>query len=169
MAKSDRKIQDFLKPQLGSKVRQGYFTPQNPQKYKGDPSKIVYRSSWELKFLQYCDNADQVIEYAAEPIGIPYINPILKKECTYWIDCYMVTRNPQNNTTTKWLIEVKPNKYLTPPDPPVRLTEKQTLNYARHAKAYIINTAKFKAAEVYAQKRMMRFGIITENFLFKGM
>jgi hypothetical protein len=49
---------------------------------------------------------------------------------------------------------------------PERLTEKQTLNYARHAKAYIINTAKFRAAKEWAAKRAMRFGIITENFLF---
>lgn len=165
MAKQTKNIQDFLKPQMGSKVRQGYFTPLNPQKYKGDPTKVIYRSSWELKFLQYCDQNEAVVEYAAEPIGIPYINPILKKECTYWIDCYMATRN-QDGSLTKWLIEVKPNKYLTPPEAPNRLTEKQTLNYVRHAKAYVINTAKFKAAEVYAHQRMMRFGIITENFLF---
>ena len=165
MAQQKKNIQDFLKPQKGSKVRQGYFTPMNPQKYKGETSKIIYRSSWELKFLQYCDQHESVVEYAAEPIGIPYINPILKKECTYWIDCYMATKN-QDGSLTKWLIEVKPNKYLTPPEPPNRLTEKQTMSYVRHAKSYIINTAKFKAAEVYAHKRMMRFGIITENFLF---
>ena len=162
--KKQRDIQDFLKPQNG-RVKQGYFTPQNPQKYKGDISKIIYRSSWELKFLTYCDNNESIIEYAAEPVGIPYNNPILKKESTYWIDCYMVTKSP-DGTLTKWLIEIKPNKYLTPPEPPKRLTEKQTLNYARHAKAYIINTAKFKAAQVYAHKNAMRFGIITENFLF---
>ena len=164
MAKEKRDIHDFLKPQNG-RVKQGYFTPKNPQKYKGDVTKIIYRSSWELKFLSYCDDNERVIEYASEPVGIPYWNSILKKESTYWIDCYMVTRN-QDGSTTKWLIEIKPNKYLTPPEPPTRLTEKQTLNYARHAKAYIINDAKFKAAKSYAAKNNMRFGIITENFLF---
>lgn len=164
MGSKQKNIQDFLKPQRG-KVQQGYFTPKNPQKYKGDPSKVVYRSSWELKFLQYCDSNESVIEYAAEPLGIPYINPVLKKECTYWIDCYMSTR-ASDGSITQWLIEVKPNKYLTPPEPPKILTEKKTLNYVRHAKAYIINTAKFNAAKIYAEKRMMRFGIITENFLF---
>jgi hypothetical protein len=162
--KKQRNIQDFLKPQNG-RVKQGYFTPQNPHKYTGDLSKIIYRSSWELKFLTYCDNNESIVEYIAEPVGIAYNNPILKKESTYWIDCYMVTKSP-DGTLTKWLIEIKPNKYLTPPEPPKRLTEKQTLNYARHAKAYIINTAKFKAAQVYAHKNSMRFGIITENFLF---
>ena len=164
MKKPERDIHDFLKPQKG-RVKQGYFIPQNPEKYTGDVTKIIYRSSWELKFLTYCDNNDLVTEYASEPTGIPYWNPILKKESTYWVDCYMATKSPEGNIT-KWIIEVKPNKYLTPPSPPNRLTEKSTLNYARHAKAYIINDAKFKAAKVYAKQNNMRFGIITENFLF---
>lgn len=162
--KQNKSIQDFLKPQKG-RVQQGYFTPKNPGKYKGDPTKVIYRSSWELKFLNYCDSNESVVAYAAEPVGIAYPNPVLKKDCTYWIDCYMETRS-QDGSLIKWLIEVKPNKYLTPPEPPTRLTEKQTLNYARHAKAYIINHAKFKAAREYAASRGMRFGIITENFLF---
>lgn len=165
--KAKKDIHDFLKPQNG-RVRQGYFTPKNPEKYKGDLTKIIYRSSWEFKFLEYCDNHIRVLEYASEPHGIPYFNPILKKESTYWIDCYMCTRN-QDDSVTKWLIEIKPNKYLTPPEPPARLTEKQTLNYARHAKMYIINTAKFKAAQAYALSQNMKFGIITENFLFNNM
>lgn len=165
--KEKRDIHDFLKPQKG-KVQQGYFYPKNPHKYKGDVTKIIYRSSWEFKFLEYCDNNESVIEYASEPLGIGYYNPILKKESTYWVDCYMATRG-NDGSITKWLIEIKPNKYLTPPAPPTRLTEKQTLNYARHAKAYIINSAKFKAAKAYAAKNNMRFGIITENFLFNKM
>jgi len=164
MKKPERDIHDFLKPQRG-KVKQGYFTPQNPEKYKGDVTKIIYRSSWELKFLTYCDNNELVVEYASEPTGIAYWNPILKKEFTYWVDCYMATRQT-DGSLKKWLIEIKPNKYLNPPDAPNRLTEKQTLNYVRHAKAYIINDAKFKAAKVYARKNNMEFGIITENFLF---
>ncbi len=125
----------------------------------------MYRSSWELKFLQYCDQNDNVLRYAAEPVGISYWNPLTKKPSTYWIDTVMITRN-KDNSETKWLIEVKPNKYLTPPEPPTKLTEKKTMNYAYHAKAYIVNSAKFEAAREYAAQHNMRFGIITENFLF---
>lgn len=164
MKKDTRKIQDFLKPQNG-RVQQGYFIPKNPQKYVGDPSKIIYRSSWEFKFLEYCDLNEKVIEYSSEPVGISYPNPILKKDSTYWIDCYMAVKNT-DNSVTKWLIEIKPKKYLTPPEPPTRLTEKQVLNYARSAKTYLVNEAKFKAARAFAASRGMKFGIITENFLF---
>jgi len=165
--KKERNIHDFLKPQNG-RVQQGYFTPKNPEKYRGDLAKIIYRSSWEFKFLNSCDGDPRIVEYSSEPVGIKYYNPILKKESTYWIDCYIKTLN-QDGTATKWLIEIKPNKYLTPPESPKRLTEKQTLNYARHAKAFIVNSAKFDAAKAYAAKNDMRFGIITENFLFKNV
>lgn len=166
MAK-ERNIQKFLKPQRG-KVRQGYFTPLNPKKYKGESDAVIYRSSWELKFLQYCDNNDKVLEYAAEPIGIPYFNPLTKKTSKYWIDCYMKTSNT-DGSTTDWLIEVKPNKYLTPPPQPKRLTDNQVKTYARHAKAYVVNSAKFEAARAYAHEHRMKFGIITENFLFNNV
>lgn len=157
-----------VKPTLKTGYRQGYFVPKNPEKYTGDVNQIIYRSSWEFKFMELCDNNEKILNWGSEDIPIPYFNPILKKECTYWIDCYMSTRN-QDDSVTKWLIEIKPNKYLSPPEPPTRLTEKQTLNYARHAKMYIINTAKFKAAQAYATGQGMKFGIITENFLFNNM
>jgi hypothetical protein len=66
----------------------------------------------------------------------------------------------------EWLIEVKPNKDIVPPPSPKRLTEKQAYQYARQAKAFMVNTEKFKAAKAYAKAHNMTFGIITENFLF---
>lgn len=154
-----------VKPTHKTGYKQGYFVPKNPEKYSADPSEIIYRSSWELKFFQYCDDNDNIVEWGSENFSVVYWNPIQKKTSNYWIDCYMVTKNA-DGSTMKWLVEIKPDKYLHPPTPPTRLTEKQTLNYARHAKAYIINSEKFKAAKAYAAKNNMRFGIITENFLF---
>ena len=31
----------------------GFFKPKNPQKYNGNPTNIIYRSGWELKFMMY--------------------------------------------------------------------------------------------------------------------
>lgn len=39
---------------------QGKYKVKNYQKYKGDPTNVIYRSSWELKFLKYCDDNDNV-------------------------------------------------------------------------------------------------------------
>ncbi|MFM2010951.1 MAG: hypothetical protein RLZZ479_1342, partial [Bacteroidota bacterium] len=35
------------KPSKKSTYRQGYYVLNNPDKYIGDPTKIIYRSSWE--------------------------------------------------------------------------------------------------------------------------
>lgn len=154
-----------VKPTLNSGYRQGYYVPKNPQKYAGNPAEIIYRSSWEFKFMEFCDNNDSVIEWGSESVAIAYFNPLVKKPAKYWIDCYMKTKN-RDGSETKWLIEVKPNKYLEKPVAPEKLTEKGVLSYARHAKAYLINSAKFEAAQDYARTHNMKFGIITENFLF---
>ena len=39
----------------------GKFTPKNPQKYKGNPKNIIYRSSWERRFMSYCDKTKEVL------------------------------------------------------------------------------------------------------------
>ena len=49
-----------------SKYRQGKYRPQNPKKYGGDPTNIVYRSSYELKFMQYCDLTENVNSFIKE-------------------------------------------------------------------------------------------------------
>ncbi len=43
-------------------LHQGYFKPKNPQKYKGDPTNIIYRSGWELKFMLYVDSHPEILE-----------------------------------------------------------------------------------------------------------
>jgi len=36
----------------------GKYNPINPKKYKGNPSKVIYRSLWERKLMVYCDMND---------------------------------------------------------------------------------------------------------------
>ena len=52
----------------------GKFTPTNPRKYIGDPTQIVYRSSYELKFMKWCDINASVKRWASEEIVIPYLS-----------------------------------------------------------------------------------------------
>lgn len=163
-----RNIKNFLKPRKGGRLRQGYFKPKNPEKYRGDYTQIIYRSGWEFKFFKFCDENPMVLEYASEPVCVDYWNSMSKKQCKYWIDGYMKTIN-KHGQIREWLIEVKPNKFIHPPKSPQRLTERQTYSFVRHAKAYMINTDKFKAAKAYAKAHNMTFGIITENFLFGKM
>ena len=168
MSNKDKNIKTFLKPRMGKRIRQGYFVPKNPAKYKGDITQIIYRSGWEFKFFKFCDENPMVIEYASEPLSIDYWNSVDKRQAKYWIDGYMKTKNT-SGVEKEWLIEVKPNKFILPPKPPKRMTDKQTRSYVSHAKAYLVNTDKFRAAKAYAKAHNMRFGIITENFLFGKM
>ena len=39
---------------------QGKFKPQNPEKYKGDPMNIIFRSSWERIFCNWCDKNSKI-------------------------------------------------------------------------------------------------------------
>jgi hypothetical protein len=165
--KEQKSIKTFLKPRAGS-IRQGYFKPAFPEKYVGDPTQIIFRSSWEFKFLKWCDHSPTVIKYSSEPVGIPYYSPLDKRGHTYYIDFYVVTKDSEGREQS-WLIEIKPDKYTKPPTAPDRMTNKQTANYVYAAKQYIVNQAKFEAAKEFASVRGLKFGIITENFLFKSI
>lgn len=167
MAKGKRDIRSFG-PNKKSRIRQGYFLPQNPKKYRGDHTKIIYRSSWEYKFLKFCDDNDKILEYSSEPFGIPYWHPIKKQPATYWVDAW-IKISDGNGGFKEWILEIKPLKYTQPPKEPKRLTENQLQQYATHAKAYITNRAKFEAAKDYAHSKNIKFGVITENFLFNNL
>jgi hypothetical protein len=56
----------------------GKFKPKNPEKYAGRGS-IRYRSSWELKFMNFLDENPSIKNWASESISIPYKNPIANK------------------------------------------------------------------------------------------
>ena len=51
---------------------QGLFKPKNPQKYVGDPNKIVYRSSWECKVMSWLDKTPEILTWASEELIVPY-------------------------------------------------------------------------------------------------
>jgi hypothetical protein len=163
MAKNFMKSQG---PRQNGHYKQGYYGVVNREKYVGDISKVIYRSSWEEKLMRFCDLNENILSWSNEPVAIPYYDPLTNVTRRYYVDFAIVTRD-NNGTVTKWLLEVKPSKQISPPKAPNRMTDKQTDNYLRTAKAYIINQAKFEAAKLFAADRGFKFGIITENFLFR--
>ena len=58
---------------------QGKFRPKNPEKYKGDPTNIIYRSSWELTVFKYLDTNSSILKWASEEIFIPYRHPLTNR------------------------------------------------------------------------------------------
>ena len=143
------------------KYHQGFFHPQNPEKYVGNPNNIVYRSGWELKFMQWCDRNPNIIKYGSEETIIPYYNPIKNKICNYYPD-FIIQVREQNGETKTYLIEVKPKKQTKPPVKKSRATK----SFIYETKTYAVNQAKWKAAKEWCDDRKIEFKIITEEELY---
>ena len=134
----------------------GIYKPFNPKKYAGDPSRIVYRSNWERRFMVYCDKNDDIIYWASEELAIPYISPIDNKVHRYYPDFLIKTKQGK-----KFMIEIKPAKQCKPPKPP----SKKTKAFMRESLEYIRNVSKWKAAKQYCEDQNMEFKIFTEKEL----
>ena len=144
---------------MNKRYRQGKYKPVNYRKYKGDPTDIFYRSSWELKFMQWCDRNPNILEWNSECIIIRYYDPVEQKYRRYFPDFYVKVKTPRG--MKKWIVEVKPKAQTRPPKTPKRKTSR----YINEVRNYAINDAKWKNATEYCKDRDMEFIIITEDEL----
>lgn len=139
----------------------GKYTPKYPQKYKGDSSNIIWRSTWELRFLKYLDHNQSILEYGSEEVIVPYLSPIDNRIHRYFVDFYFKVRTKEGSLK-KYLIEVKPYNQTIEPKRPKRITE----SYISSVHTYVINQAKWNAAKDFAKKYDMNFLVLTEKELF---
>ena len=138
----------------------GKYTPTNPEKYKGNPYNIIYRSLWERKFMVYCDTNDKIIEWGSEEIIIPYLSPWDGKVHRYFPDFYIKVKQ-SNDNIKKFIIEVKPKKQTKPPKP----VERKTKRWINEVRTFGINEAKWKHASKWCKNNDMEFKILTEDDL----
>lgn len=145
---------------------QGRFKPKNPLKYLGDPTNIIYRSSWELKLMAFLDAHPNVTRWGSEEIIIPYRSPIDGRIHRYYPDFY-VEQITKDGRKEKILIEVKPKHQTLEPDAKKKLTPKGMISkkYLSEVATYGINIAKWKAAEDYCKDHGWKFQLMTENEL----
>jgi len=143
-----------------TKTYKGRFRVLNPAKYKGDITTVIYRSLWELRFMKWCDQSPSIIEWGSETVIIPYVSPVDKKVHRYFVDFYIKVRS-KNNTTEKFLIEIKPEKFTKPPEIP----KKKTKRFIDEVFQYGVNEAKWKAAFEFCTDRNMKFIVLTEKDL----
>jgi len=116
---------------------QGVYIPKNKDKFivlknKQNGGKIKFRSSWEYKFLQWCDQNKNVKKVVSEGIPIPYYFENKKRK--YYPDFLLLYKDE------KLLIEIKPKN--------------QVLNE--------MNQAKFNAAKKFCEQNNYKFLILTE-------
>jgi len=144
----------------------GRFRPKHPEKYKGDPTKIVYRSLWEFKFFRYLDIHPDIMWWQSEEIIVPYISPIDGRWHRYFPVVVLRKKTPDGKTETV-MIEIKPKAQTRPPDRTKKNTSKGRISrrYLNEVKTYGINEAKWKAAKNYCADRGWHFQIYTEHEL----
>jgi len=138
----------------------GKFRPKFPNKYKGDPSNIIYRSLWERNCMVYFDQNPSVLKWSSEEVIVPYKSPIDGRWHRYFPDFLIRVRNKEGMTETI-MIEVKPLKETREPKKRSRVTKQ----YLYEVRTWGINNAKWKAAKDYCADRKWKFMIITEKEL----
>lgn len=138
------------------KFKKGRFNPRFPDKYKGDLKNIIFRSGWELQFMQYLDTNKNITKWASEPFHIDYIFSVDKKKHRYYPD-FLVEYIDINKVKHVDLIEIKPYKETIKPK-----SNKNKKTLLIESFTYQKNQDKWKYAEEYCRKHNMTFKIFTE-------
>lgn len=136
---------------------QGKYKIKNREKYLGNPDNIVYRSSWELKVLQWLDVHPDVINFSSEEIVIPYKSPADGRLHRYFPDFFVKIKS-KDGTIKSMILEVKPHSQSIEPVKKTKITKR----YINEVVTYGVNQAKWKAAEEYCKDRKWEFKVLTE-------
>ena len=136
----------------------GKYIPRNPKKYKGDPSRIVYRSLWERKFMVYCDNNRAILEWGSEEIIIPYLSPVDGRIHRYYPDFYIKVKK-HDGTIEKSIVEIKPKIQCSPP----KIPDRKTRRFYNAVKTWAVNEAKWKYATEFCDVNSMDFQILNDD------
>lgn len=128
------------------------YEPIFPEKYAGNPTNIIMRSSWETRFAIWCDRNPQIVSWNSEETIVAYISPIDGKYHRYFIDFKIRTINGE-----VFLIEIKPKNQTLPPQ-----GAKKTKRFITESTTFLVNQAKWEAARRYADARNWKFVILTE-------
>lgn len=136
----------------------GHYKVKNREKYIGDPSKIMYRSSWERALMHFCDTSSKVTRWGSECITITYVCKTDNRHHRYYVDFVIKFKNIK-----QWyLIEIKPEKETKTPR-----NSKNRRKFLKESFKWAKNTSKWDAAVIYAGNRGMKFEVWTEHDLRK--
>lgn len=137
----------------------GKYKPKNPEKYKGNPENIIWRSTWEARVMKQLDENPNVLWWGSEELFIRYYNPIDNKIHRYFPD-FVVKVKRKDETTMTYLLEVKPEVQTRPPT-----QKKKTKRFLEESKTYVINQSKWKAATEFCKDHGWQFKVLTEKDL----
>ncbi len=143
-----------LKPQANGRYSQGYIDPTSCKKLF--PSlrrdRIIYRSSYEKRFIYYCEHNKSIKYWGSECMTIPYVLLTDGSQHTYNPDFVV-----EMTDGTKCIIEIKPKSQCFRP-----INESGWL-----WNAYVHNVSKWNAAKQFCESRGLVFKILTEDTISK--
>ena len=136
------------------------YQPIYPEKYEGDPTSIIMRSSWETRFALWCDRNPAVVKWSSEETVIPYRCHTDNRLHRYFVD-FRIKLKQTDGTIKTYIVEIKPHAQTKPPEYP----GKKTRRFITESMTFIKNQSKWKAAEEWCKDRGYEFKIITEKEL----
>jgi TnsA endonuclease N terminal len=132
---------------------QGKFKCKHPEKYKGNPTKIFYRSSWELKYMLKLDHDENVEWWQSEEIMIPYHDRSRGHGGHYYPDFLVKFKDKKRPV----MYEIKPLAQTMPPK-----NNGNQKRFVKEALAFAKNVSKWEAAREWCKLRGYDFEVVTE-------
>lgn len=145
---------------MKSFYHQGKFQPKFPEKYVGNVNQIYWRSSWERKFMVWCDLSPFVVAWTSE-YPIQYLNQIDGKYHRYFVDFFVKIKDKEGKETTL-MVEIKPACQINPPKKPKINNHKAMQRYLNECLTYQKNQDKWNAAKQFAKKNGFKFILLDE-------
>lgn len=141
-----------LNPSKSSRYKQGYINNNSCKKlFPGlERTKIIFRSSYELKFIQWLENNNDVKYWGSECFWIPYFSVLDGKTHKYYPDYFV-----EMNNGKYYVIEIKPYSQTKKPN---IINENNWYN-----REYIKNQCKWKATIEYCKNKGFTFKVLTEK------
>lgn len=142
-----------------SRTYKSVYTPVNEEKYVGDASAIIARSSWEARFNKFLDYNTNVEKWSSEELIIPYYYPLDGKMHRYFPDYWVKFKNGK-----EVVIEIKPFAETLQP---IYKKGGNKRVFADRMATYMKNCAKWDAAKAFCEARGWSFEVFTEKTLQK--
>lgn len=138
-----------LKPSNKSRYKQGYINPKSCTKLFESQrnEKIIYRSSYEKRFIMWLEKSGKVLHWGSECVCIHYTGA--DGQPHHYYPDYVV----EFTDGTKSLIEIKPYNQTVKPDPRCQWAVEE----------FKKNMLKWTAAKAFCERNGMSFKILTEH------
>lgn len=134
-----------------NRYQQGYVNPKACKKLFPSLHNdlIIYRSSYEKRFIHWLESSDKVKYWGSECFHIPYISRIDGLTHKYYPDYFV-----EMVDGSKLVIEIKPYEQTHKP-------VNESNGWAR--REWIKNVSKWTAAQEFCKKNGLQFKILTEK------